>query len=425
MTATRNLLVRIHARMHGDERGFSMVEVVVAIALFAILATGIASMQNTTLNLIRNDRHRSVAANLAASEMDTVRSTPFASLPLGQQVEVHEVGRVPYTVTRESEWVAEDASAGACEAPEGSEPAFLRVEVRVTWPTMNSIPPVESNTVVAPPVGTYDVNTGHLAVKVFDRDGLPQEGMPVALTGPASLNQSTSAEGCVFFAFLAPGAYTATLAQTGYVDDQGVASPSQTGTVITSATASLAFLYDRSASLELTLVGKDLGASAPSGVPVTLANTHILPTGIQMFPAEASPVTITGRFPFADGYQAWAGGCEDADPAFHGGERSPPIAMEPGQSSTGTIGMPEIRMTVVDGLGQPVPGGRVDVVHAPDLGCPSGEAYEIGIVDASGVLAFALPYGTWTVELDDEVVGIVTLSPTAEPPGPSELGVLR
>jgi hypothetical protein len=34
--------------------------------------------------MIRNDRHRSVAANLAAEEMDTIRSTDFTDLTVGR-----------------------------------------------------------------------------------------------------------------------------------------------------------------------------------------------------------------------------------------------------------------------------------------------------------------------------------------------------
>jgi hypothetical protein len=401
-----------------------MIEVMVALVIFGLLIGGIASMQSTTLNLIRNDRHRSVAANLAASEMDTVRSTPFTSLPLGQVVDVQTVGGVPYTVTRESEWVSQDASAGACDAPAGSEPAYLRVEVKVTWPHMNSIPAVASDTVVTPPVGTYDVSTGHLAVKVFDRDGEPQSSIPVAIAGPENRTQSTTSDGCVFFAFLTPGAYVATVSQPGFVDDQGVAAPSQSATVVTSATASLLFLYDRSATLTLDLIGKDAGAAAPSGVPVTLGNTHILPAGTKVVAAGASPVSIPDLFPYADGYETWAGSCADADPAFHDAPRSPPIAVEPAATSSGTIAMPEIRVTVQDGLGAPVPGGRVDAVHTADTGCASGETYAIGLVDASGTLAFALPYGTWQVELDDVVVGTVTLNPL-DPPGPYDVVVIQ
>jgi type II secretory pathway pseudopilin PulG len=428
MSWRRIVLARVRARLHPDEHGFTMVEAMIAILISGLLIGGIATMQSTTLNLIRNNRHRSVAANLAASEMDTVRSTPFTSLPLGQVQFTKVVGRAPhtiaYTIVRESEWIASESTAGACDAPQGSEPAYLRIVVRVTWPHMSGVQPVVSDTIVTPPVGTYDSTTGHLAVKVLDRDGGPQAGVPVSIAGAENLSQTTSSEGCVFFAFLTPGAYSTTLSRSGYVSDQGEPAPSQSATVITSATTSLLFLYDQSSVLNLTLIGKDASSAAPLGVPVTLGNTHILPAGIKLVPGSGSPRTILDLFPYADGYEAWAGGCSDADPAFHSAGRSPPIAVEPGQTSTGVVAMPEIRVTVQDDTGTPLPGRQVDAVHAPDTGCPSGESYAIGQTDALGEITFALPYGTWQIEVDDVVMGVAILTPT-DPLGPLVMSVTQ
>ena len=70
-------------RVHREEDGFTMVEMV-AIMIFGVLITGIATMKGTRLNLVRNNRNRSVAANLASEEMDTVRSTNFTTFRSGR-----------------------------------------------------------------------------------------------------------------------------------------------------------------------------------------------------------------------------------------------------------------------------------------------------------------------------------------------------
>jgi prepilin-type N-terminal cleavage/methylation domain-containing protein len=238
-----------------DERGFTMIEVLAAILIFGILIGGIASMQSTTLNLIRNNRHRAVAANLASEEMDNVRSTAFENLSIGQVVKARTVDSVEYTVTRESEWIPRDASAGACDAPSGSDPAYLRINVSVTWPVMTGTEPVDAHTIITPPVGTYDEDTGHVAVRVLDRGAQPVAGVQISLTGAESSSQFTSSDGCVFFAFLTPGAYTATASATGYVSDQGVATPAQPVSVVQGAISSLLFAYDRAATLSLTPTG--------------------------------------------------------------------------------------------------------------------------------------------------------------------------
>lgn len=393
-----------------------MVEVMVAILIFGVLITGIATMQGTTLNLIRNNRNRSVAANLASEEMDTVRSTNFTSLTVGQLVTTRAVDGVPYSVIRESEWVASDASAGACDAPAGSDPAFLRVTVSVTWPAMRGVEPPQAQTVVTPPVGTYDANSGHLAVSVVDRDGSPESGVSIAIAGPQTSSQISSSDGCVFFAFLPAGAYTVTASAAGYVSDQFVATPSQPMTVTVGAISSLLFLYDQAATLDLSLIGKDAGAAAPADVAITLFNTAILPAGLKAFSGTGTPRGISDLFPYAAGYEAWAGTCADADP---GGSTT--VAVQPGATTTGTVAMPEVRVQVTS-LGLPAAGLQVDAAHAADTGCAAGESFSIGQTDAAGEITFALPYGTWDILVSSSVVQSVTLAST-DPPGPQTVVV--
>ena len=103
-----------------------MVEIIVAIMIFGIMLTGITITMSTSLNMVRNNRNRSVAANLASQEMETVRamaSTDFtkvanAASPLVQFVDVG-TPKVRYTVTRQTEWVLESATNGACDVDPG------------------------------------------------------------------------------------------------------------------------------------------------------------------------------------------------------------------------------------------------------------------------------------------------------------------
>ena len=84
-----------------------------------------------------------------------------------------------------------------------------------------------SQTLLTPPAGSGDPNDGHILVQAFDRDALPLAGQTVSLTGPESASQTTTSDGCAFFAYLDPGTYTASLSTTGYVDRQGGQPASQ------------------------------------------------------------------------------------------------------------------------------------------------------------------------------------------------------
>ena len=78
------LLARVRRREHaGDQGGFTMVEVVMSIFIFGIVITGVIAGMSSALNLTRQDRNRSIAANLASQEMDTVRKNLLR--PLGPE----------------------------------------------------------------------------------------------------------------------------------------------------------------------------------------------------------------------------------------------------------------------------------------------------------------------------------------------------
>ena len=348
--------------------------------------------------------------------MDTVRSTNFTSLPIGQTVTTKSVDGVPYTITRESEWIANNANAGACDAPQGSHPAFLRITVTVTWNAMRGVEPPSAQTIVTPPVGTYDQNSGHLAVRVVDRDGAPANGVTIAIAGPQTASQTTASDGCVFFAFLPAGAYTATASATGFVSDQFVASPQQPVTVTVAAISSLLFLYDGASGLTLTLTGKDAGSAAPSNVGITLFNTHILPAGHEGVRGSGEPADDRESVPLRRRLRGLGGDVRRRRP---GGNTT--VAVEPGESTTATVPMPEVRVTVTT-VGLPTPGLPVVASHAAGAGCAAGETYAVGSTDAAGQLTFAVPYGTWSIMVSGVLRGSVTLLST-DPPGPTNVVV--
>lgn len=393
------------------EDGLTLIELAVAVTVFAVLVTGLAATMYSGLALTRNNRSRSVAANLASQEMDLVRSSDFTDLPLGLVSSTQDVDGIPYTVQRQSSWVPTGATTGACDSV-GSDPAYLRVEVAVTWPNMQGVQPVRSDTLLTPPVGAYDPDSGHIAVKVRNREAAPLAAQPVTVTGPGlSRLLLTTTDGCAFFDHLPADTYTVALGTTGYVDRQGVAGPTQTAGVLAGATTSVGFDYDRSATLELTLTAPD-GGTVPADLAVTLGNTQFLPDGRKTVPGSGNPRTVGGLFPFLDGYQAWAGDCADADPEgqlaggsgayWPGAQRAPAVSAVPGSATAGSVVLPGLDVTVTRSDLTPVVGASVVAVHDPDTGCPAGATVAVGTTDISGRALVALPYGTWVIQVDGE-----------------------
>ena len=198
-------------------------------------------------------------------------------------------------------------------------PALLRVDVFVSWPDMQGIPKVKSETTLTPPVGAYDPNTGHVGVKVLNREAEPVFNVPVTIPGKGT--EMTNSQGCAFFGFLPAGSYTVRLGTVGWVDRQSNVTPSQVVGVTVGTTHSVQFDYDQATAYAVTLTSP-LSYPAPTDLPLTVYSPQLVPSGIKVFPGTGSPQTLSGLFPFLEGFQIWAGKCSDADPGnWPGGTR--------------------------------------------------------------------------------------------------------
>lgn len=285
MMTIRTLRVRL-LRLRGQE-GMSLIELLIALTVFALVVSGAAIGMGSTLAMVSSNRHRSVAANLAAAEMDKVRGSDFATLPLGDVTTTRNVGGINYTVLRNTGWIADPASASECDPPPNVSLSYLRVSVQVTWQFMAGVRPVQNQTILTPPIGAYDVNSGHLAVRVKDRDAGPGNGHVVKVyDGPTLVAQKTTIDGCAFFEFLEAGGYTVLIETAGHVDGQGVNPAEVQTSVLRGSITSVEFDYDDAATIEVTPIGL-AGYIAPDGMGLTVANTG-LEIGVEAFPGASA-----------------------------------------------------------------------------------------------------------------------------------------
>lgn len=404
--------------------GFSIIELIVSLTIFSLLVGTLVALIATGLRAARNNKDRSVGAHLASQEMDATRQLAFARMSLGSSRHPVTVNGVRYQVKTDTEWVANSSTSNACDST-GSSPRVVRVSVTVTWPDMRGAAPVTTATEISPPVGSYDPDNGHIAVRVRDRNAAALGGVPVRVTGPGidRTQNTTDPAGCAFFGFLPPATYAVTLGTPSWVDRQSNAVPSQTVGVSAGATTSVAFDYDQAATITASLTSAG-GGIPPAGATLTFANTGILPSGFRAYPGTGVVRTISSLFPFADGFTAWAGTCADADPEgldsggarfWSGAQRDNAITVDPGATVASAIklGTVHVQFGRDSGLGS-VP---VVAVHRPDAGCPAGETLTlVAFNGASGDQLVALPFGTWTIQAPGQsALGTwesVTLDPT-------------
>jgi prepilin-type N-terminal cleavage/methylation domain-containing protein len=417
-----------HDQPHHDDTGLTLIEVVVAMALFLILLTSSMSVLLVALKTTAVNRDRVAAANLAGRELEIVRDQ-FTRGP--ETVKLNQVtnenpltggpqspvvlDNIHYTVVRTAQWSAVGAAAAAASACDNGtyeELAYLRVNVKVYWDRMSGNP-ISMDTILTPPKGTYSSSsTGHIGVKVLDAAKKGAPGHTVTIVGPSgTFTGISAADGCTIFPFLAIGPYRVTVNDNNYVN---LSADPLTATVLAGAMSRVFIDYDKSASILVTFTTLT-GHNPPTDkdIPVSFGNGSLLLGAID------KPGTLDGLFtdlwPFQSGYQLWAGDCLDADPYP---DRNVAVQSLPGITTPANVDLAPVHITGPNGA-------TVRAIHGPDNSCPSGDIINLGVI-AGGKLDTSAPYGKWT--LTTQTTGtrsgdpVVTLLRSV-PPAPTNAAV--
>ena len=407
-------------RGFGPDAGFTIVEVVVASTLLLVSFLAAAALFEAGTGVSADTRLRVVAAQLAASAIEKVRgpaadpSRFTTSVIPGTTVTSQTVNGLKFTLTQEMQWVAQSATTSACDSGGIGSNGILQVTESVTWTGAGATAPVKSVTTLAPPSGAYSAATGSIGAKVLNAAGLPVPNTQVSIAGPVSQGQATTAEGCAFFAFLTPGAYTVSVTAGTGVGDQEQLIPTQSTSVTVGQISSLQFNYDTAATI--TVSGWSNSAATPAtNIPIGIANSALQP--YRQYSYAAGTTTLTPLFPTPSGYTVFAGNCTDNNPVgldttnnvFYNNPGTTATSVTPGGTTATTVRLYDLPVTVVNSVGVPV----VATVTATETtsnpspytavctnGGGSGSAPTLGLVttSAAGTSTTAIPLGHWTIK---------------------------
>ncbi len=400
-----------------DDAGMTMIELMWAMVIFAFVATATVGALEMSMKTVRSDRSRVAASDLAARELEISRNTftgsasgpaqitdatnpnPLTGGTAGQPL---VVDNVPYTVTRNTEWIVAGTGKSPCDG--GATVAYpsLSVTVTVTWSNMGSTQPVSTNTILTPPKNYVQSNTfGYAGIKVLDSTGAAVKGTTVTLTGPGgTLTDTTADDGCAVFQTSSVGNYTASINQAGYVDFYGNQNATKTVTIAVGGLAQATINYDKAATVTVVQTTQS-GYSLPTSLPwLTFANTGLQPTGTRNVQSTSAATTVSSLWAFSDGYTMWAGQCQQADPAASGGTRSPALVMAAGSSSSAAVTLTGATLTVKTAVGLPLTNATVTATPLVTTGCASTEnPLTLGVTNSSGQLKTSLPAGNWTLKV--------------------------
>ncbi|ROP75405.1 prepilin-type N-terminal cleavage/methylation domain-containing protein [Frigoribacterium sp. PhB107] len=401
------------------DTGFSLVEVIVAMMVFTIISIGVAYTITNSLVLTRESRARAIATQLAAQDIDLLRSVKDV-FTIVDKTWTTEVGGTTYEVTRRASWATTTSNTTICGTGTGTL-QYKQVEVSVSYAGMRPGGEITSATAIAPNSRINDPNKGTIVVEVLGASGTGTSGVTVQIAAATDSPNGavapptpakTDSTGCTYALGLAAGNYQVTISKGGAVGPDQKSTQVMTPVVVTAGTSQTAsFSFDTAASFNAS-VGREqaLLRTLPTNLDLTFRSSA--QGDYTVAASAASPVPL---FPFTGGYSVMAGrhidpttdpknnvesSCLNVDPsawttpAADGmvGAQIMPVGAAPGDSAVPIVPTGVVQLADLPGV-QRVAAVQQNSKANGDPGCVTGQTYYFPSVTA--LTAMALPYGTW------------------------------
>lgn len=408
----KNRLARASA-----EAGVSLIEVMVALTVFAIIALGVGFSTVTIIRITEDTRSREVATSLATTELDLARAVPDP-FDVVNGTRTTTVGAKTYTVVRSTSWVETSGADVGCGTGTGTLQS-KRVNVTVTWTGMlTTTNPVRTDTLISPDTRINDPSLGTIRVSALNVAGTGSSGVAVNIVPTsqgAALDEqpdNTDTDGCSYALKVTPGTYSVTISRSNSVDTNQSAAPSKTVVVSAGGSVAAQFQYDYAAKFNLVYASNYTGATPK--LPDNLDTTYLSTYAAYVDSGRKSQISL---HPFTSGYAGMAGkyvapsqsgaGCINVDPASWPAANVSGVDLAAGVRTAPVAAAPQAQVTMN------IPMGVVTVKHnttafltavsatagpgAADPGCATPMTYTFGQVLINGDTVVALPYGSWNL----------------------------
>ncbi|PZU48468.1 MAG: prepilin-type cleavage/methylation domain-containing protein [Microbacterium sp.] len=423
----------MYRRSSSDDAGFTLVEVIVAMLVFAVVLTGFLYTVTASIVTTRDTRARVVAANLASEQIDLARSKESV-FDVVSDVDTVTLNGDTFRVEIDTEWVTATGATASCDAGAASSAAlaYKHVTVTVTWEGMRGARPVVTDTALTPATKINDPSLGTVLVGVVDSAGEGVPGASVSLSPAGVPAVTTDADGCAYLLKVPLGTYTVSVSKSGYISDQQIVTPSAEIPVTAGGSSRVSFAYDVANTFTTTYAA---GVPGTFRLPTNLTTTYIStygnfqtsastnanPKSVQLYPYSSGYSVVAGAFAETPGNPATS--CLAPDPGSWldtpglVGVRPAPAAGAPGAPVVATAGMGAVALSGISGGGNYLRAVYVGG-GAGDPGCQAGMSYSFGNIIVGNAASIALPYGTWQLYRGDATAqntlisgGITVLTP--------------
>jgi prepilin-type N-terminal cleavage/methylation domain-containing protein len=395
-----------------DQAGFTIIEVLIAAVILALVAAGSAVALVGAVGTSGIQRNSSAAEALAQQDESRLRGYTVSQLAnLNQSLSPVTLDGTQYTVHESASFVSDSSGTPSCTNPSAD---YLETTSSVTWAGMpSSLNPVTVTGLITPTYGEISSSSGVLAVQVQDPSGNPIAGMPVSVSGPGTASGVTASNGCVLFGDLPVGnSYTVavTPASGSYVDagtGQAVnsgAPDTQSNVQVSAGTTAASptpFVLATPGTATFSFTDAWPTGVSPSPAPTATAPSVVLSSGgltIICSAQDTSGCPATGQGDTSWAASAWngtngqitaqplvpatyatyAGICASDNPSSYGGSAAT-TSVTAGGSTTTTLTVPSIVVRLYSGT-TTVPGSEIVMPAASklvvtDTQCDGGEHF--------------------------------------------------
>lgn len=219
-----------------SKSGFTLIEAIVGLTIFAIIAVGVYQTFSMATQLIYVSRLMITSAALSTEQFEIIHNLPYADVGI--------VSGIPSGVLTASQNITRDNANFLVETtihniddpfdgtiggtPNDSSPAdYKSVEITISVPGNSRFKPQTYTEYVAPKNLENSSTNGALFVRVFDANGQPIEGANVHIennsTTPATIiDDVTNKDGDLQIVDVPPGieVYEITVSKTGYSQEK-------------------------------------------------------------------------------------------------------------------------------------------------------------------------------------------------------------
>lgn len=250
------------------QAGFTLLELVVGLAIFAILLSGVLAAFAALSNSVKAAREKTILASLASSYLEIARNLPYSqigtvngnpsgSLPDYTNAFTQSISPFTYKIYYDVTYVHDPAD------PLVGNPSYKQVKMEILNTQTKQL--TDFVTTMAPQGLIVSPNTGALQLLVMDAAGNPVAGANIHITYPTTtpsmiLDRQSGPDGQWIEVGLPAGvnAYRIVVTKTGYSTDQTypitTANPNPTkpdATVVNGQVTKVSFSIDAFANLNI------------------------------------------------------------------------------------------------------------------------------------------------------------------------------